>query len=131
MAVDGVRVMVGEGEEGVTVEGEAVEVTVEAVGVPVADEVGVAVKEEVMSFLKSNRESSQVLFADPPYEYDSYDDLLGAMCVRERLTENGMVVLEHASRVHFNEHPNFVFERKYGQSAFSFFGAVPGNPPAL
>jgi hypothetical protein len=40
-----------------------------------------------------------------------------------RLTEEGILVVEHSAATDFKEHPSFTEVRRYGSVHFSFFAA--------
>jgi 16S rRNA (guanine(966)-N(2))-methyltransferase RsmD len=82
-----------------------------------------AVRADALQFLHAWRGTCDVLFADPPYDYAHHDELIAAACRPGLLNAGGLAVVEHAARLHFDEHPTFVLRKTYGQSAFSFFGA--------
>lgn len=76
-------------------------------------------KSEVIKWLKKNTESFDLIFADPPYDFDHYDQLISESL--PKLNNNGLLVLEHRKNLSFAEHPNFVENRSYGEVSFSFF----------
>jgi len=84
-----------------------------------------AVRSDVFRFLRAASASWDVVFADPPYDFRSYDRLVGDMTGVMR--PGGWAVIEHARKTHFDEHATFVFQRAYGQSAFSFFQGPTGT----
>jgi 16S rRNA (guanine(966)-N(2))-methyltransferase RsmD len=84
-----------------------------------------AVHADALQFLRAFTGPCDVLFADPPYDYDAYDALIAAAARPGLLNAGGLAVVEHAARSHFGEHPTFVMRKTYGQTAFSFFGAAP------
>jgi 16S rRNA G966 N2-methylase RsmD len=63
------------------------------------------------------------VFADPPYALPRMGDLLALML--PRLRDEGLAVLEHDTRHHFESHPHFLRARNYGDTIFSFFTAQP------
>jgi len=59
-----------------------------------------------------------LVYADPPYDYTRYDDLLGA--IRPRVAEGGLIAIEHRRRTQpFREQP--VRRAEYGEVWISFF----------
>jgi 16S rRNA (guanine966-N2)-methyltransferase len=87
-----------------------------------------AVREDALRYLRGNRSQFDVIFADPPYEYESYDLLIALVLEHDRLTPDGMLVLEHSPRTSFEGHPHLFDFRKYGNVCFSFFQAEPVDP---
>ena len=64
-----------------------------------------------------------IVFADPPYDLDieTYKKIPNLVIDNQWLEEGGNFVLEHPSSISFEEHPNFVQHKKYGNVHFSFF----------
>ena len=64
-----------------------------------------------------------IIFADPPYDLEltSYQKMIELILTNQWLDEGGNFVLEHPSTISFEEHPNFVQHKKYGNVHFSFF----------
>ena len=59
-----------------------------------------------------------LVYADPPYDYARYDDLLAA--IRPHVAEGGLIAIEHRRRTQpFRETPDRVAE--YGEVWISFF----------
>ncbi len=59
-----------------------------------------------------------LVYADPPYDYTRYDDLLGA--IRPRVAEGGLIAIEHRRRTQpFSE--KAVRRAEYGEVWISFF----------
>ncbi len=83
---------------------------------------GVAVvRADVLSYLTKAYGKTDVIFADPPYEYEHYDEIIRLVFDRELLAEDGCLIVEHDERRSFDQHPHFKERRKYGGVAFSFF----------
>lgn len=81
-----------------------------------------ALSMNVWDYLHTTNETFDLIFADPPYELEQKNELLNKIFERRLLNEKGMMVLEHFKQVDFDDHPNFLKKRKYGKTAFSFFG---------
>ncbi len=80
-----------------------------------------AFKNEAMRFLESNTMQFDVIFADPPYEYGHFQELVSAVFDRKSLKPNGLLVVEHDSKTSFKEREQFLEHRKSGEVNFSFF----------
>jgi len=87
-----------------------------------------AIKEDALKFVKANWQGFDFIFADPPYEYEAYDDLVAAVLNGSNLNEEGIFILEHSRDVSFEEHPHCFDHRKYGKVHFSIFSAQPVPP---
>ena len=79
------------------------------------------VRGDVFKFINSCRQSFDVIFADPPYDCQHYNELVRLIFDNNLLNDDGLFVLEHDKYVHFEEHPHFMEQRHYGKVNFSFF----------
>lgn len=80
-----------------------------------------AVRGDAIQFLSVAYNTFDLIFADPPYDFNQYDEILDKVFNRNLLDEEGMLVIEHSRDHDFKEHPNFLESRKYGSVHFSFF----------
>lgn len=78
-------------------------------------------KQDAFVALKQLNESFDVIFGDAPYANARIPEIPGLIFSRNLLKPSGILILEHASQMQLKHLPNFVEERKYGQSTFSFF----------
>ena len=63
-----------------------------------------------------------LIFADPPYKFDKYEELINDVCIHtSALNEKGVFILEHGRDNNFESHSFFSFSKKYGNVYFSFF----------
>ena len=88
------------------------------------DEIITTVKNDVLKYLdKQPTKKFDIIFADPPYdmEVESYKKIVELIFANQWLDEGGNFVLEHPSNISFDDHPNFVQHKKYGNVHFSFF----------
>ena len=81
----------------------------------------VAVRSDVYRFLANHRMKYDLIFADPPYDCQEYDQLVRLVFDNALLNDDGLFVLEHSKYVQFEEHPHFMEQRHYGKVNFSFF----------
>lgn len=80
-----------------------------------------AIKADAIKFVAKAYKSWDVIFADPPYDFENYTGLIEAVFSGNALLEDGVFVLEHPAEQDFSEHANFEKTRKYGRVCFSFF----------
>lgn len=94
-----------------------------------ARELGAAIRTvtaDVLAGIKRLRgEVFDVIYADPPYAYDRYDDLLMAVDQELALAGNALVAIEHRRRTEpFTQSPTrlrFARRAEYGEVWISFF----------
>lgn len=79
------------------------------------------IQSDALSFLRRSSLPYDIIFADPPYDYDGYKDLIDAVFQRNLLAKKGDLILEHSEYEDLSELPGFYQKRKYGHVCFSFF----------
>lgn len=83
------------------------------------------VQSEVFKFLENCTEQYDFIFAGPPYALQTIDELPKIIIEKKLLADEGIFVLEHTPRNHYESYPGFVKQRNYGTTVFSFF-ELPG-----
>ncbi len=78
-------------------------------------------RQDVFKFITSTSKQFDVIFADPPYNLETFDTIPDLILNKNLLKEDGLFILEHSSKKNFENHPNFSSHRKYGNVNFSFF----------
>lgn len=79
------------------------------------------IRGDAYKFLALTNIRADIVFADPPYGTPGIEDIPELVFSRKILQDEGLLIVEHDSRLHFGSHPHFVEERKYGKVHFSFF----------
>ncbi|MFO7371051.1 MAG: RsmD family RNA methyltransferase [Bacteroidales bacterium] len=79
------------------------------------------VRMDVFPFINICRKQYHVIFADPPYELKSIQDIPGIVFSHQLLEPGGWFILEHGKSNSFKNDPHFFQERNYGSVHFSFF----------
>lgn len=82
-----------------------------------------AIKSDVIKFLKTNKSSYDMIFADPPYDMDQklFEEIVSLVFENDLLEEDGMMIIEHSKHTKMDHLMNFSFQKKYGASQFTFF----------
>ncbi len=65
--------------------------------------------------------SYDIVFADPPYDWDKHEALAEALIQKGFLKEGGEAIIEHSADTDLSHLPGFFEHRKYGHVHFSFF----------
>jgi 16S rRNA (guanine966-N2)-methyltransferase len=78
-------------------------------------------KTNVFLFLKKSPETFNIIFADPPFDFQNFETIPEAVLQNSLLAPQGVFVLEHPATYDFSHHPYFKEHRKYGKVNFSFF----------
>lgn len=81
------------------------------------------VKSDVFKYLKSTSETANIIFADPPYDFDinKLGEIVSTVFEKGLLEEGGSLIIEHSKKMDLSELEHFSEVRKYGNSVFSFF----------
>lgn len=81
------------------------------------------VKSDAMKFLQATGERANIIFADPPYNFETeiLAKMVEATFTRNLLEEEGVLILEHSKKMDLSHLDHFSVARKYGNSVFSFF----------
>ncbi|PZD79230.1 16S rRNA (guanine(966)-N(2))-methyltransferase RsmD [Mesonia sp. K7] len=81
------------------------------------------IKSDVYRFLEHHSGSYDIIFADPPYDFtdEQFQQIAQLVFESDLLAEEGTLIIEHAKHTQLNTTENFVEDRKYGGSVFSFF----------
>jgi 16S rRNA (guanine966-N2)-methyltransferase len=89
------------------------------------DELGAnisTVQTDVWLFVQRSLTSFDIVFADPPYDWDKHEELAKALIENNFLKEGGEAIIEHSADTDLSHLPGFFEHRKYGHVHFSFFG---------
>ncbi|MBZ9730941.1 RsmD family RNA methyltransferase [Salegentibacter sp. JZCK2] len=84
------------------------------------------IKSDVFKFLEKAYVKADIIFADPPYDFEKEKFLQIPQLVFEKnlLNPNGQLIIEHSKHTDLSDFPNFIEGRRYGGSVFSFFENV-------
>ena len=76
---------------------------------------------DALTFIKKTPEAQfDIIFADPPYAWPGYHQMINDIFTHHLLKPNGWLIVEHLQGLSLS-HDNFMESRNYGQSVFSFF----------
>lgn len=83
------------------------------------------VKSDVFKFLEKTSLTTDIIFADPPYDFDDkqFLSIPDIVFSKNMLKENGVLIIEHSKHTDLSKHQNFSYSKNYGGSTFSFFEA--------
>jgi 16S rRNA (guanine(966)-N(2))-methyltransferase RsmD len=80
---------------------------------------------DALQFLNQCHLKFDLIFADPPFDYSNYQSVYEMVFKNELLKDNGLLVIEHANNINFENKDHFKEHRKYGAINFSFFELRP------
>ncbi|WP_298766580.1 RsmD family RNA methyltransferase [uncultured Polaribacter sp.] len=80
-------------------------------------------KSDVYKFLDKTPLKADVIFADPPYDFNEEQFLKIADVVFEReiINEGGVLIIEHSKHTDLTKHSHHSYDKRYGGNVFSFF----------
>ncbi|MFD2561962.1 RsmD family RNA methyltransferase [Aquimarina rubra] len=81
------------------------------------------IKSDVYSYLEKVKRKSDIIFADPPYDFTDaqFAKIAALVFEHDLLNEDGLLIIEHSKHTKLDHLDNFSNARKYGGSVFSFF----------
>jgi 16S rRNA (guanine(966)-N(2))-methyltransferase RsmD len=78
-------------------------------------------KIDALRYVKSTFQRFDLIFADPPYAYEHYDELIEEILGRNLLNSNGLLIVEHGQESTLDHLPFYTETREYSRVHFSFF----------
>ena len=80
-------------------------------------------KNDVYKFLEKTPLKNDVIFADPPYnfEVEEFLKIVDLVFKNNLLLEEGILIIEHAKYTDLSSHEKFSYDKRYGGNVFSFF----------
>jgi 16S rRNA (guanine(966)-N(2))-methyltransferase RsmD len=84
------------------------------------------IKSDVFKYLEKTTLKHDVIFADPPYNFekDQFAKIITLVFDNDLLNEDGILIIEHSKHTDLSEFKNFDYSKKYGGSMFSFFERI-------
>ncbi|NER17642.1 16S rRNA (guanine(966)-N(2))-methyltransferase RsmD [Spongiivirga citrea] len=82
-----------------------------------------AIKSDVFSYLEKVPTKSNLIFADPPYDFskEQFERIVTLVFENDLLEEDGVLIVEHSKHTDLSQNAFLQEARKYGGSVFSFF----------
>lgn len=80
-------------------------------------------KSDVYKFLEKTPLKADVIFADPPYDFEEeqFLKIVNLVFDREILNEDGVLIVEHSKHTDLTTHEKHIYDKRYGGNVFSFF----------
>ncbi|WP_372935547.1 RsmD family RNA methyltransferase [Seonamhaeicola sp.] len=81
------------------------------------------IKSDVFKFLEKAKIQSDIIFADPPYNFTTEQFLAISDLIfnNNLLFDNGVLIIEHSKHTDLSNHIYFDYSKSYGGNTFSFF----------
>lgn len=81
------------------------------------------IKKDVIQYLKNNKETFDIIFADPPYFSRVYEKMIAIIEENELLKKGGLFILEHSSKRNISSPSNRLSkknEKNFGDTTVTF-----------
>ncbi len=80
-------------------------------------------KSDVYKFLEKTHLKSDIIFADPPYDFEKekFENIVALVYKNDLLNSEGVLVIEHSKHTDLSDNKYFTYSKKYGGNMFSFF----------
>jgi len=80
-------------------------------------------KSDVFKYLEKSNAKFDIIFADPPYEFELelFEKIVDLVFGKDLLNNEGTLIVEHSKQTDLSNHQYFSYSKKYGGNMFSFF----------
>lgn len=79
------------------------------------------VQMDALKFIQKDIGTFDCIFADPPYDFEHYDELIELVNDKTLLNKGGELIVEHGKQTSFEEVKGFQKVKTFGHVYFSFF----------
>ena len=81
------------------------------------------IKSDVFKFLEHSKQKHNIIFADPPYNFDveAFSKIPEMVFQNALLEEDGLLIVEHSKHTDLSDLEHYSHTKHYGGNAFSFF----------
>ena len=80
-------------------------------------------KSDVYKFLEKTALQTDVIFADPPYDFEAeqFSKIIDIVFTKKLINVDGVLIIEHSKHTDLSNHENHSYDKRYGGNVFSFF----------
>lgn len=80
-------------------------------------------KSDVYKFIDKTATQADLIFADPPYDFEveKFLEIANTVFTRNLLKEDGVLIIEHSKHTDLTTHKKHSYDKRYGGNVFSFF----------
>ncbi len=80
-------------------------------------------KSDVFKFLGKSKTKFDIIFADPPYnfELEKFEKIITLVFENNFLNDEGVLIVEHSNHTNLKNNKYLSYQKKYGGNMFSFF----------
>lgn len=82
-----------------------------------------SIKKDVYNYLENCHQKFDIIFADPPYNFDlhMFSKIVQSVFKQDLLNNEGVLIVEHSKHTVLSDLEHFVTSKGYGGNVFSFF----------
>ena len=80
-------------------------------------------KSDVYKFIDKTSTKADIIFADPPYDFEveKFLEIVDTVFAKNLLKEEGVLIIEHSKQTDLSTHEKHSYDKRYGGNVFSFF----------
>ncbi len=80
-------------------------------------------KSDVYKFIDKTSTQADIIFADPPYDFEveKFLEIVDTVFTKNLLKEEGLLIIEHSKQTDLSTHEKHSYDKRYGGNVFSFF----------
>jgi 16S rRNA (guanine966-N2)-methyltransferase len=80
-------------------------------------------KSDVYKFIDKTSMQADIIFADPPYDFEveKFLEIVNTVFSKNLLKEEGVLIIEHSKQTDLSTHEKHSYDKRYGGNVFSFF----------
>ena len=80
-------------------------------------------KSDVYKFIDKTSMQADIIFADPPYDFEveKFLEIVDIVFTKNLLKEEGVLIIEHSKQTDLSKHDKHSYDKRYGGNVFSFF----------
>lgn len=81
------------------------------------------IKSDVFKYLENTNAKFDIIFADPPYNFElsKFENIVELVFKNNLLNTNGLLIIEHSKHTELKNNKLLSYQKRYGSNMFSFF----------
>lgn len=81
------------------------------------------IKSDVFKYLENTNTKFDIIFADPPYNFElsKFENIVELVFKNNLLNNNGLLIIEHSKHTELKNNKLLSYQKRYGSNMFSFF----------
>lgn len=81
------------------------------------------IKSDVFKYLENTNAKFDIIFADPPYNFElsKFENIVELVFKNNLLNTDGLLIIEHSKHTELKNNKLLSYQKRYGSNMFSFF----------